>query len=68
MFKTKNDNKTKKKNPVQMDPAYATLTPGLRADIDQDVKGIARQEAVNGGLKWGLAAFVLVLVMMAFVM
>ena len=68
MFKTKNDNKTKKKHPVQMDPAYASLTPGLRADIDQDVKGIARQEAINGGLKWGLVAFVLILFMVAFVM
>lgn len=68
MFKIKSNDKTKKKNPVQMDPAYATLTPELRAGVDQDVKGIARQEAINGGLKWGLVAFVLVLFMVAFVM
>ena len=64
----KTKTKNPKKHPIQNDPAYNTLTPALRADIDSDIKGIAKQEAINGGLKWGLVAIVGVLVLFALVM
>jgi hypothetical protein len=57
-----------KKHFLTNDPDYQALTPGLRQDIDDDVKKIARQEAFNGGLKWGLVALICALVILSVVL
>lgn len=53
---------------IQANPLYKKLTPEQAASIDADAKSIARQEAFNGGVRWGLLAFIVVMVVVSAVL